>query len=83
MASVISQPAADEGVKARQPNTGQKFACRCLRVSEQDVRQAITAGVACDLVDLMRHTGAGTGCMACRSNIRKIVESCHCESCDT
>ncbi len=62
----------------RKPNTGRKFVCRCLRVTEQDVREAMEAHVVCDLVDLMQHTGAGTGCMACRANIRKIISGCDC-----
>lgn len=50
-----------------------QYVCRCLRVTDQDVREAMAAGAGCDLADLMKHTGAGTGCMACRASIRKLV----------
>lgn len=64
------------------PNTyvqypaAQQYVCRCLRVTEQDVRDACDAGAIHEVRDAMQQTGAGTGCMACRCALRDLIEDC-------
>lgn len=53
-----------------------RYLCRCLRVTEQEVRDACAAGVVEEVRDAMHATGAGTGCMACRCALRDLIEDC-------
>lgn len=46
--------------------------CHCFRVSDREVRRAVTAG-ACDLASVSRACGAGAGCGGCRSAVAEIV----------
>jgi bacterioferritin-associated ferredoxin len=57
------------------------YLCRCLRVTEDQVREAVST---CDLQTIRcvtQATGAGGGCMACHRHIRKILnEGATCQS---
>lgn len=53
--------------------TNSRIVCHCLRVTESEVRQAITEEGACSLQDVMCMTGAGTGCTACHCRIRALL----------
>jgi bacterioferritin-associated ferredoxin len=52
------------------------YLCHCLRVTEEDVRDAVAAGAVSEVRDAMQQTGAGTGCMACRCALRDVIEDC-------
>jgi bacterioferritin-associated ferredoxin len=47
--------------------------CKCLNVTESQVRLAIAAFGAKSIGDLGRFTGAGTGCTCCHSALRQIL----------
>ncbi len=47
--------------------------CHCFYVSDREIRQCSSAG-ACDLADVGRACGAGTGCGGCRPEIENILE---------
>jgi bacterioferritin-associated ferredoxin len=48
--------------------------CHCHYVSDREIRQCMQAG-ACDVADVGRACGAGTGCGGCRPEIENIVGS--------
>lgn len=47
--------------------------CRCLRVTESVLVEALSAEEVCDLKDVRRRTGAGSGCMACHPRIKECL----------
>lgn len=53
--------------------TGSRVLCRCLRVTEAMVDEAISAGVVQSLRDVIVCTGAGDGCTACRVALRDYL----------
>ncbi|MBX7104884.1 MAG: (2Fe-2S)-binding protein [Gemmataceae bacterium] len=46
--------------------------CRCLKITEDMVIEAIAAG-AQTVQDLSRQLGAGDGCMACRRHLESFL----------
>jgi len=56
-----------------------RVVCRCLQVTEVELVEALTTREVQDLKDVRRHTGAGSGCMACHRLIRRYLER-HCYS---
>jgi bacterioferritin-associated ferredoxin len=50
-----------------------RVACRCLGISESEIRCALMEGTADCLHSVMRETGAGTGCTCCHRAIRDLV----------
>jgi NAD(P)H-nitrite reductase large subunit len=51
-----------------------QIVCRCLRVTETELAEALSTEEICDLKDVRRHTGAGSGCMACHRRIKEYLE---------
>jgi bacterioferritin-associated ferredoxin len=75
MAATLSDAASVETSFPSYPGA-KAYLCHCLRVTEQDVRDAVEAGVVNEVRDAMQQTGAGTGCMACRCALRDVIEDC-------
>lgn len=51
-----------------------RIVCRCLKVTEQTVIDAITAGGARTLRELRQATGAGTGCNCCHKELTAYLD---------
>jgi NAD(P)H-nitrite reductase large subunit len=51
----------------------ERVLCHCLRVTEQQVNEAIECQSLCTLREVMRATGAGRGCMSCHSRIKALL----------
>jgi bacterioferritin-associated ferredoxin len=51
-----------------------RVVCRCLQVTEMELIEVLTTQEVQDLKDVRRHTGAGSGCMACHRLIREYLE---------
>jgi NAD(P)H-nitrite reductase large subunit len=51
-----------------------QIVCRCLRVTESELVEALSTEEICDLKDVRRSTGAGSGCMACHRRIKEYLE---------
>jgi bacterioferritin-associated ferredoxin len=51
-----------------------RLVCRCLRVTESVVLNALTTGGARSLKELRQETGAGDGCTACHRLLRGYLE---------
>ena len=49
-----------------------KVVCRCLGVTEDEIRDALDTGFVRSLDDLQAHNGAGSGCMCCHRRIKEI-----------
>jgi bacterioferritin-associated ferredoxin len=47
--------------------------CRCLGVSQSEIRCALLEGTADCLSSVMSQTGAGTGCNCCHRAIRELL----------
>lgn len=56
-------------------SSSEKIVCRCLKVSEETVVEAIETGEACTLREICRRTGAGGGCNACHSMLRHYLRT--------
>src|SRR5580698_9844830 len=50
-----------------------RIVCRCLGISESEIRCALMEGTASCLRSLMSATGAGTGCNCCHRAIKDLV----------
>jgi bacterioferritin-associated ferredoxin len=50
-----------------------RVVCRCLGVSESEIRCAVMEGTACCLRSVIRVTGAGGGCNCCHRAIRDML----------
>ena len=48
--------------------------CRCLRVTETELIEALTTREIRTVKEIRRHTGAGDGCTACHSLLRQYLE---------
>jgi bacterioferritin-associated ferredoxin len=55
-------------------SSSEKVVCRCLKVTEEKVMDAIQSGEACTLREICRRTGAGRGCNACHSILRHYLQ---------
>jgi nitrite reductase (NADH) large subunit len=51
-----------------------QIVCRCLQVTESELVEAMSTEEVRDLRDVRRHTGAGSGCMACHRLIKRYLE---------
>ena len=51
-----------------------QIVCRCLRVTEWELVEALDTEEVRDLKDVRRLTGAGSGCMACHRRIKMYLE---------
>ena len=49
------------------------YVCRCLRVTETTLEDAMDRCPMRNLQDVARETGAGSGCTACHRLIRKYI----------
>jgi len=56
-------------------NIRPKVLCHCLQITQQQVVTAIDCGAARTVKDVMRETGAGSGCTACHCTIRSMLQS--------
>ncbi|HVE14765.1 MAG TPA: (2Fe-2S)-binding protein [Elusimicrobiota bacterium] len=52
-----------------------RYACHCLKVTEDDVIEAIRAHELRDVEDITRFTQAGDGCTACHPLLQKLCET--------
>jgi bacterioferritin-associated ferredoxin len=52
---------------------GERLVCKCLRVTESEVIAAIRAGGATTVNDVKDATGAGSGCMCCRRELKRYL----------
>jgi bacterioferritin-associated ferredoxin len=50
-----------------------RYLCRCLEVTEDAVIEVATALQLRTVQDVVRHTGAGDGCTACRRRIQGVL----------
>lgn len=50
-----------------------RVVCRCLGVTEEAIREALVTLDISSIYDLRAHTNAGAGCMACHSDLRRLV----------
>ena len=50
-----------------------RVVCRCLGISESEIRCALMEGTAHCLRSLMKTTGAGTGCNCCHRAIKDLM----------
>ena len=55
------------------------YVCLCLGVTDREITQAIREG-ACTLTEIMRCSGAGTRCGACKTSIASLVSSARAEA---
>ncbi|QDU38492.1 BFD-like [2Fe-2S] binding domain protein [Maioricimonas rarisocia] len=61
------------------PKSEDNILCRCLKVTESRVVEAIVRDSASSVRDVQRSCEAGAGCMACHRRIRALLEAA-CES---
>jgi bacterioferritin-associated ferredoxin len=57
--------------------------CRCLRVFESELVEALSTEEICDLNDVRRRTGAGSGCTACHRRIKEYLNKGRLYSCSS
>lgn len=50
-----------------------RIVCRCLGISESEIRFALMEGTAEGLRTVMERTGAGTGCNCCHRAIKDLL----------
>ncbi len=58
---------------SRSSFSGMKVVCRCLKVTESEICEAVTTCDIQTLQDLGNCTGAGQGCTACHIRLRKYL----------
>jgi bacterioferritin-associated ferredoxin len=51
----------------------ERFVCKCLKITEQEVIEAITIRGASTLVELRTLTEAGTGCTCCHRELQTYL----------
>ena len=51
-----------------------RFVCRCLRITEEMLVEALAAHDLRTVTDIRRVTGAGDGCTCCHKQIRALLE---------
>lgn len=52
-----------------------RVVCRCLNVTEDQIAEAIEDGDLNTVRDVRKATGAGTGCMCCHSEIKRMLSN--------
>ncbi|PCH77707.1 MAG: NAD(P)H-nitrite reductase [Flavobacteriaceae bacterium] len=50
-----------------------KLLCSCANVGEGNIEEVINKTTNCDLQEVMKHTGAGTGCGSCKPEILALL----------
>jgi bacterioferritin-associated ferredoxin len=50
-----------------------QIVCHCLQVTESTVREAADRCAFRSLCELVRETGAGSGCTACHRRLRRLL----------
>lgn len=56
-----------------------QFLCRCLRVTEEEVRDAIAVANPETVRGVTQACGAGGGCMACHRHIKRLLAEQHAQ----
>lgn len=51
-----------------------RIVCRCLKITEDAVIEAIVAGGVSNVRELRRCTGAGQGCTACLRRLQLLIQ---------
>jgi len=51
-----------------------RVVCRCLRVTEDELVDALSTRPIRNLRDICQHTGAGEGCTACHAELEQYLE---------
>lgn len=59
--------------------TTERILCHCLRVSEEQVQDAVWINACRSIKDVIDCTGAGSGCTACHCRIAELLEDSGCE----
>jgi NifU-like protein len=54
-------------------NCPNRVVCRCLNVTEGTIVEAITRLELRTVKEIQRHTGAGSGCTCCHSELREYL----------
>ena len=57
-------------------NINKMYVCLCKGVSDKDIKQLVSAG-ACSVEEIMRCSGAGTGCGTCIGEIADLLGESH------
>jgi bacterioferritin-associated ferredoxin len=55
--------------------TPRKVVCHCLNICESTIESKIEAGRVGTVKEVIRETGAGSGCTACHCTIRALLEA--------
>lgn len=58
-----------------------RLVCRCLQVTEDEIRQALALDAVQTVHDLRRLTGAGDGCTACRRELELLIDAHYSSIC--
>lgn len=51
------------------------FVCRCLRLTEEVLAEAVSTLDIKTVKELRQHTGAGEGCTACHAQLCRVLET--------
>ena len=57
-----------------QPTSNNDILCRCLGITESEVRAATDFAGCRSLGDIKQTTSAGTGCMSCHRRIKAVLQ---------
>jgi bacterioferritin-associated ferredoxin len=52
-----------------------RVVCHCLNVSADEIHTAVHQSAAQSVKDVIRQTGAGSGCTACHCTIRSLLQA--------
>ncbi len=52
-----------------------RLVCRCLRVTENVLVEALAGGDVRSVTDIQRRTGAGEGCTACHVLLKRYLQA--------
>ncbi|WP_083732337.1 (2Fe-2S)-binding protein [Fuerstiella marisgermanici] len=61
-------------VPVMQPSQPNDLLCRCLGITESEVRAATDYAGCRTLCDIKKTTSAGTGCMSCHRRIKAVLQ---------
>ena len=53
-----------------------RYVCHCLKITEEEVVEAVAVLGLSTVSEVRRHTGAGDGCTACHQRLRLLVVAC-------
>ena len=51
-----------------------RFVCRCLKISEEAVREAVQTFQLRTVKEIRLHTGAGEGCTCCHQRLERFLQ---------